>query len=54
MIKICVCQPQQAFHPAFAGQVPAFAGQIPAFVGQIPAAVGGEMSSFYSHGVVDY
>jgi len=34
MIKICVCQPKQAFHPAFAGQVPAFAGQVPAFAGQ--------------------
>jgi len=39
MIKFCVCQPRQAFHPAAAGQIPAFAG--------------GEMSFFYGHGVID-
>jgi len=40
MIKICVCQQEQAFHPAFAGQVPAVAGQISAVAGQVPAVAG--------------
>jgi hypothetical protein len=46
MIKICVCQQEQAFHPAVAGQ-------ILAVTGQIPAVAGGEKCFFHGNVVVD-
>ena len=46
MIKICVCQQEQAFHPAVAGQVPAFAGQIPAVAGLVPRLREGKVVFF--------